>query len=57
MQVGRALAVSGDPADRDLARSIAAFIKEMPTTQSAAAPVRAPGIAPAQKPVDVDLRR
>ena len=57
MQIGRALAVSGDPTDRDLARSIAEFIKEMPTTQSAAAPVRAPGIAPAQKPVDVDQRR
>lgn len=52
MRVGRALAVSGDPSDRDLARSIAAFIKEMP-----AAPARAPEIAPKQKSVDVDLRR
>jgi hypothetical protein len=60
MQVGRALAVSGDPADRSLARSIAAFIKEMPgmaLTRSAAAPERVAGMVPTQKPVDVDPRR
>jgi Relaxase/Mobilisation nuclease domain len=59
-QIGRALVASGDPADRALARSIAAFIREMPlssVTRSAAAPERAPEIAPMQKPVDVDLRR
>jgi hypothetical protein len=60
IQIGRALVASGDPADRSLARSIAAFIKEMPAasvTRSAAAPERAPGMAPTQKLVDVDLRR
>jgi hypothetical protein len=57
MKVGRALAVSGEPADRDLARSIAAFIKEMsatPVTRSAVAPERVTAIAPVQKPVEVD---
>jgi len=57
MQVGRALAFSRDPTDRDLARSIAAFIKEIPATPSVAAPARAPEAAPKQKSVDVDLRR
>jgi hypothetical protein len=61
MQIGRALAASGDPADQSLARSIAAFIKEMPlasVTRSAAVPERAPEIAPLQKRVvDVDWRR
>jgi len=33
MHVGRALAMSGNEADRDLARSIASFLKEMPATQ------------------------
>jgi hypothetical protein len=60
MQVGRALAVSGEPADRDLARSIAAFIKEMPATpvtRSAAAPERVTETTLMRKPVDVDPRR
>jgi Relaxase/Mobilisation nuclease domain len=42
MQIGRALAMSGEPADRNLARSIAAFIREMPATQLRAEPTRAP---------------
>jgi hypothetical protein len=63
MQIGRALVVSGDAGDRALARSIAAFIQEMPgmvrasRTRFTAAPERSPGIAPAQKLVDFDLRR
>ena len=60
MQIGRALAASGDPADQSLARSIATFIKEMSAasvTRSVAAPERAPVMAPTQKPVDVDPRR
>jgi hypothetical protein len=63
MQIGRALVASGDPTDRALARSIAAFIQEMPGmvrapgTRSTAAPERAPAMPPAQKRVDVDLRR
>jgi hypothetical protein len=36
MQLGQALAASDDPADRHLARSIARFVAEMPTTSLAA---------------------
>ena len=57
MQVGRALAVSGDQADRDLARSIATFIREMPLTTPAAVPSRAPELKPVSKPIDIDPRR
>ena len=57
MQVGRALALSGDPLDRDLARSIAAFIEEMPLTRPAAGPERVSVLAPPQRPVDVDPLR
>ena len=57
MQVGRALAVSGDQADRDLARSIATFIREMPSTTPAAVPSRAPELKPVSKPIDIDPRR
>ena len=54
MQVGRALAASGDQADRDLARSIATFIREMPTP--VAVPSRAPEVT-ASKPIDIGPRR
>jgi hypothetical protein len=57
MQVGRALAVSGDQADRDLARSIATFIRDMPSTTPAAAPSRAPELKLVSKPIDLDPRR
>jgi hypothetical protein len=57
IQVGRALAVSVDQADRDLARSIATFIREMPSTTPAAVPSRAPELKPASKPIDIDPRR
>jgi hypothetical protein len=57
MQVGRALASSGDSADRDLARSIATFIKELPSTRFPAGPARAHETALAPMPVDTDLRR
>ncbi|MDL2336947.1 MAG: relaxase/mobilization nuclease domain-containing protein [Pseudomonadota bacterium] len=57
MQVGRALAVSGDQADRDLARSIATFIREMPSTTPSAVPSRAPELRPVSKPIDIDPRR
>jgi hypothetical protein len=60
MQIGRALAASGDPADRALARSIAAFIREMPgmaLTRYAASPERATETGPTQKPVNADPRR
>jgi hypothetical protein len=51
MQIGQALVASGDPADRTLACSIAAFIKEMPlasVTRSAAVPQRVPEMATTQ---------
>ena len=57
IQVGRALAVSVDQADRYLARSIATFIREMPSTTPAAVPSRAPDLKPASKPIDIDPRR
>ena len=57
MQVGQTLAVSGDPADRDLARSIAAFIKEMPPTTLSVVPNRTPELKPVPKSIDIDPRR
>jgi len=57
MHVGRALALSGDPADRDLARSIATFIKEMPATRTVVEPERAAEMKRPQKLLDVDARR
>jgi hypothetical protein len=57
MQVGRALAVSGDPADRDLARSIATFIREMPPTISSVVPNRTPELKPVSKAIDIAPRR
>ncbi len=57
MEVGRALATSTDKADRDLARSIATFIQEMPPTTPSNLPSRASELKPALKPIDIDLRR
>jgi len=57
MQVGRALAASGDQADRDLARSIATFIQEMPSTTPSAVPSRVPELKLVSKPIDIDPRR
>ena len=57
MNVGRALMASGDSADRDLARSIAAFVREMPSTMAAAEPSRAPEVNPTPKTVDIDSKR
>ena len=56
MHVGRALAMSGDAADRGLARSIATFIKEMPVTQAPAAQ-RRPEVKTQVKPIDMGPRR
>jgi hypothetical protein len=56
LQIGRALAVSGDSADRALAKSIAGFIKDMTTTPSAGRE-RAPALAPARGRIDVEPRR
>ena len=57
MQIGRALAVSGDPVDRKLARSIASYVREMPATQAPAEPTRVPDKAHGSRPVDIDLHR
>lgn len=57
MQIGRALAVSGDPADRDLAHSIATFIKEMPPTLVPTGPARMADTAFAPKAKDIDFNR
>jgi hypothetical protein len=56
LQIGRALAVSGDLADRQLARSVAGFIKDMTMTPSAGSE-RAPSWVPAQGRLDVEPRR
>ena len=57
MQVGRTLATSSDKADRDLARSIATFIQQMPSTETSTMPTRARDLTPAPKPIDIDPRR
>ena len=57
MEVGRALATSADQADRDLARSIAAFIHEMPLARPTIKPSRAPEIKQVSRPIDIDPRR
>ena len=57
MDVGRSLATSTDKADRDLARSIATFIQEMPPATPFIAPSRTPEMKPVMKPIDVDPRR
>ena len=55
VHMGRALAMSGDAADRDLARSIATFVKEMPVAQVPQGPERSPEVASAS--VDMNQRR
>ena len=57
MHVGRALATSGDPADRKLAGAVAAFIKEMPISQAAAPQRVAPERASTPKPIDIGPQR
>ena len=57
MEVGRALATSAEKADRDLARSIAAFIHEMPSARPTIKPSMAPEIKQVTRPIDIDPRR
>jgi hypothetical protein len=57
LHVGRALAMSSDAADRDLARSIATFIKEMPVAQAPEVRQQAPDATSRPRPVDIGLRR
>lgn len=56
-QLGQALAMSVDVADRSLARSIAAFVREMPSTHAWETQRQAPESAPQVKPADVESRR
>jgi hypothetical protein len=53
MQVGRALATSTDAADRELARSIATFVQEVPSATRSTAPIR----TPETKLIDIDPLR
>jgi hypothetical protein len=57
MHVGRALAMSGDLADRDLARSITTCGKEVPATQAPEVQRQATDVIPQPKPIEVDPRR
>ena len=57
MHVGRALAMSGDPADRNLAKSIAAFVRDMPSTPAAEPRRQAPEPTPQVKPADIGPQR
>jgi type IV secretory pathway VirD2 relaxase len=57
MQVGRALATSAEKADRDLARSIAAFVQEMAPAGPTAAQRTQTQLAPAPRPIDIEPRR
>ena len=57
MHVGRALAMSGDSADRDLARSIATFVQEMAPTSPTTTPRTQTQQTPAPRPVDIEPHR
>jgi hypothetical protein len=57
MHVGRALAMSGDAADRDLAQCVATFIKEMSVEKMPAGSTRSSEIAPVFKPIEHNDRR
>jgi len=57
LHVGRALAMSSDAADRDLARAIATFIKEMLVAQTPEVRQQAPDAASRPRAVDIGLRR
>ena len=57
MAVGRALATSTEKADRDLARSILAFVQEMAPADPTAAPRTQTQLKPEPKPIDIEPRR
>ena len=56
-QLGQALAMSSDVADRNLARSIAAFVKDMPSTQATEPRRQAPEVAPQVRRTDIGPNR
>ena len=57
LQVGRALATSAEKADRDLARSISAFVQEMAPASPTTVPRTQVQPTPAPKPIDIEPRR
>ena len=57
MQVGRALASSVKEADRELARSIEAFVQKMPPASPTAAHKVQPQLTPTPETIEVDPRR
>jgi hypothetical protein len=57
MHVGHALAMSDDAADRDLARSTAKFINDMPATQTSEVQRHTPEMAPQPKPIEIGPQR
>ncbi|MGE0674516.1 MAG: relaxase/mobilization nuclease domain-containing protein [Methylibium sp.] len=56
-QLGQALAISGDVADRSLAKSIDAFVRDMPSTPAAEPRRQTPEPAPQVGPLDMGPRR
>jgi type IV secretory pathway VirD2 relaxase len=56
-QLGQALAMSTDMADRNLARSIAAFVKDMPSTQATEPQKRASEVVQRARPTDIGPTR
>jgi hypothetical protein len=56
-QLGQALAMSGDLADRNLAKSIAAFVRDMPSTPTAEPRRQSPEPAQQVKPGDIGPHR
>lgn len=56
-QLGQALAMSGDVADRNLAKSIAAFVRDMPSTSATEQSRNAPEPAPQVEQADLGPRR
>jgi hypothetical protein len=57
MQVGRVLAASAEKADRELARSIEAFVQKMPPASPTAVHKVQPQLTPSPETIEVDPRR
>ncbi len=56
-QLGQALAMSGDEADRNLAKSIAGFVRDMSSTPAADQRRHSPELAPQVRSADLGQRR
>jgi hypothetical protein len=53
MQIGRAMALSGDPADRGLARAIDSFVKDVSVFRRPVEPSRASEQGAQRQPIDL----